>query len=90
MRTIIGIVKWWSDEKGYGFISTTKIDGDIFAHYADIQMSGFKSLCENQEVEFVVDSGPKGNIAKNITPKSPHTGSVMCNNLGGDSIHGND
>lgn len=54
-----GTVKWFNAEKGFGFISRT--DGpDLFVHFSEIQGSGFKSLEENQQVEFEVSEGPKG------------------------------
>ena len=54
-----GVVKWFSDAKGYGFISR---DGekDIFVHYSAIDMTGRKTLYEGQKVEFEVSDGPKG------------------------------
>ncbi|HZD79961.1 MAG TPA: cold-shock protein [Actinomycetota bacterium] len=60
-----GTVKWFSNEKGYGFIS--RPDGeDIFVHFSAIQMDGFKTLTEGQEVEFDVVDGPKGKQAANV------------------------
>ncbi|MBC3802903.1 cold-shock protein [Acetobacterium fimetarium] len=60
-----GTVKWFNSEKGYGFI--TGEDGkDVFAHFSQIQSSGFKSLNEGQEVTFDVTQGPKGPQAENI------------------------
>jgi CspA family cold shock protein len=60
-----GMVKWFNDQKGYGFI--TGEDGkDIFAHFSAIQGEGFKSLKEGQAVEFEITTGPKGNQASNI------------------------
>jgi len=54
-----GTVKWFNNEKGYGFIA---VDGgqDVFVHYSAIQGDGYKSLDENQRVEFEVVQGPKG------------------------------
>lgn len=66
-RKIIGTVKWFNADKGYGFI--TQPDGDdVFCHYSAIQMSGFKTLREAQEVEFEVEEGPKGLQAVNVMP----------------------
>lgn len=61
-----GIVKWWNDSKGYGFIQSEKDSRDVFAHYVAIQTDGFKTLSEGQAVEFEVVESPKGPEAKNI------------------------
>ncbi len=61
-----GTVKWFSNQKGYGFISTE--DGqDVFVHYSGLNMEGFKSLDEGQAVEFDVVDGEKGRQATNVT-----------------------
>jgi len=60
-----GKVKWFSNQKGYGFI--TPEDGkDVFVHHSAIQGDGYKSLEEGQEVEFEVNQGPKGEQAANV------------------------
>jgi CspA family cold shock protein len=60
-----GTVKWFSNEKGYGFISQS--DGeDVFVHFSAIQSEGYKSLEEGQAVEFDVTDGPKGKQASNV------------------------
>ncbi len=62
-----GTVKWFSEQKGYGFI--TQPDGeDVFCHFSAIQMPGFKTLEEDQKVEFEVEDGPKGLQAINVIP----------------------
>jgi CspA family cold shock protein len=61
-----GKVKWFSDQKGYGFI-TPESGEDVFVHHKSIQGMGFKSLAEGQEVEFEVQQGPKGLQAVNVT-----------------------
>ena len=61
----LGIVKWFNDAKGYGFI-TQEDGGDIFVHYTAIQQEGFKSLKEGDSVEFEVSQGPKGLQAANV------------------------
>ena len=63
-----GIVKWFNDSKGFGFITPDDGGKDLFAHFSAIQGSGFKSLKENQRVSFEVASGPKGPQAINIQP----------------------
>ena len=66
MTTEPGIVKWFNDAKGYGFITPDNGGKDLFAHFKEIQGEGFKSLRENQRVEFVVTQGQKGPQASNI------------------------
>jgi len=65
-----GIVKWFNDAKGFGFITNDEGGGDLFAHHTAIQDGGFKSLKENQRVEFDVTTGPKGLQATNIRATS--------------------
>ena len=61
-----GIFKWFSNAKGYGFISPDEGGDDIFAHFSSIEMEGYKSLKEGQRVEFDVSDGPKGLQASKI------------------------
>lgn len=62
---IIGTVKWFNGEKGYGFLS--REDGpDVFVHFTAIAGSGFRTLTEGQRVEFTVEKGPKGLQAANV------------------------
>ncbi len=61
-----GIVKWFDDGKGFGFITPDGGGKDVFAHFSEIQSDGFKSLKENQRVEFEVREGPKGLQAAKI------------------------
>ncbi|WP_322996895.1 cold-shock protein [Castellaniella sp.] len=60
MKKEFGIVKWFNNDKGFGFISPESGGKDHFAHYSDIQGSGHKSLEENQRVSFVSTAGQKG------------------------------
>ena len=61
-----GTVKWFNAEKGFGFIAPDDGGADVFAHYSAIATSGYRSLEENQKVEFEVKQGPKGPQADNI------------------------
>ena len=61
-----GTVKWFNDSKGFGFITPDEGGDDLFAHYSQIQSTGFKTLAEGQRVSYEVISGPKGNQATNI------------------------
>nr|WP_179944408.1 cold-shock protein [Kosmotoga pacifica] len=62
-----GTVKWFNNSKGYGFI-TKEEGGDVFVHYTAINVNGFKTLNEGQQVEFEIEDGPKGPQAVNVTP----------------------
>ena len=62
----LGTVKWFNDAKGFGFISPDEGGEELFAHFSAIQMTGFKTLKENQRVSFEVTQGPKGKQATNI------------------------
>jgi len=64
-----GSVKWFSDQKGYGFITPNDGGEDIFVHYSNIDGDGFKTLREGQEVEFEVSQGRKGLEATKVVPK---------------------
>ena len=61
-----GIVKWFNDSKGFGFITPDDGGKDLFAHHSSIQMDGYKSLKEGQAVSFEVQQGAKGPAAANI------------------------
>ena len=62
-----GTVKWFNDQKGYGFITPEDGSKDVFVHHSAIQGEGFRSLREGQQVEFEVQQGPKGPQAANVT-----------------------
>lgn len=63
---IRGKVKWFSDKKGYGFITRDDGDQDVFVHHSAIEGVGFKTLAEDEAVEFDVEQGPKGPRAVNV------------------------
>jgi CspA family cold shock protein len=62
---ITGTVKWFSDQKGFGFLAVEG-DKDVFVHHSAIDAAGFRSLVEGQRVEFSVEQGPKGPSAVNV------------------------
>lgn len=66
MARVTGRVKWFNNDKGYGFIEPAEGGSDIFVHYSAIQGDGFKALDEGQEVEFEVTQGPKGPQAEKV------------------------
>ncbi|MEZ4679069.1 MAG: cold shock domain-containing protein [Caldilineaceae bacterium] len=61
-----GTVKWFNDQKGYGFIARDEGGGDIFVHHSAIQMQGYRSLIEGQRVEFDIEEGPKGLVQRTL------------------------
>ncbi len=63
----VGTVKWFNSEKGFGFITPESGEKDVFVHFSAIVVDGYKSLQENQKVEFTVTAGPKGPQAQDVT-----------------------
>jgi len=61
-----GTVKWFNDDKGYGFITPDDASKDLFVHHSAIQASGFKSLTEGAKVSYDTERGPKGPAAANV------------------------
>lgn len=62
-----GVVKWFNEAKGFGFITPDAGGKDIFVHFSEIQASGFKKLAENDKVEYEVSDTPKGQSAKKVS-----------------------
>ncbi len=62
----LGKVKWFNDAKGYGFIEPEEGGTDVFVHFSAIEMEGFRTLGEGQQVEFEVHTGEKGSYAANV------------------------
>ena len=70
MSPITGKVKWFNDQKGFGFITPDNGEKDCFVHHSAIQASGFKTLAEGDAVEFEMVQGQKGPAAQNVTKVS--------------------
>ncbi len=66
-----GTVKWFNADKGFGFINIDDSSEDVFVHFSAIESSGYRSLNENQRVEFDVTQGPKGPQAERVRPLRP-------------------
>jgi CspA family cold shock protein len=64
----IGIVKWFNDAKGFGFIEPEEGGPDVFAHFSAIRMEGFRTLKQGSRVSYERVQGPKGDLAQNIEP----------------------
>jgi CspA family cold shock protein len=63
-----GTVKWFSDEKGYGFITPDDGSKDVFVHHSAIQAEGFRTLAEGAKVSYESEDGPKGPSAQSVQP----------------------
>jgi CspA family cold shock protein len=63
-----GTVKWFSDDKGFGFVTPDEAGKDLFVHYSDITGDGFRSLAEGSRVEYEAQAGDKGPKAVNVRP----------------------
>ncbi len=63
-----GTVKWFSDDKGYGFITPDEPGKDLFVHHSSITGEGFKTLKEGAKVSYEIESGPRGPSARNVSP----------------------
>ena len=63
-----GTVKWFSDEKGFGFITPDEPGKDLFVHHSSIQTDGYRSLAEGTKVSYESEQGPKGPAAANVVP----------------------
>lgn len=63
----VGIVKWFNSAKGFGFITSDNVEGDIFAHFSEIQSEGYRSLKVSQKVQFELINGERGASAAKIS-----------------------
>jgi CspA family cold shock protein len=68
MAANVGVVKWFNDGKGFGFITPDEGNDDLFVHWSQIEGEGFKSLREGQRVEFEVGQSDKGPVANTVRP----------------------
>ena len=64
-----GTVKWFNNAKGYGFITPSEGGQDLFVHMSNIVMEGYKTLAENQEVDYKVGESDRGPVARDVVPK---------------------
>ncbi|WP_296052527.1 cold-shock protein [uncultured Alteromonas sp.] len=66
--SVNGVVKWFNDDKGFGFLTPNDGGKDVFVHFRSIASEGFKSLAEGQQVQFTIEQGQKGPQASNVVP----------------------
>jgi CspA family cold shock protein len=69
MGMITGKVKWFNEQKGFGFIIPDDKTDELFVHYSNIEMDGYKTLKENQQVAYTPEKGKNGMEAKKVTPQ---------------------
>jgi len=74
----VGVVKWFNDAKGFGFIQPDGGGADVFAHFSAVQMEGFRTLKQGSRVAFELVQGPKGNLAQNIRPMTEAAGTASA------------
>jgi cold shock protein len=74
----VGVVKWFNDAKGFGFIQPDGGGADVFAHFSAVQMEGFRTLKQGSRVAFELVQGPKGNLAQNIRPMTEAAGATSA------------
>ncbi len=74
----VGVVKWFNDAKGFGFIQPDGGGADVFAHFSAVQMEGFRTLKQGSRVAFELVQGPKGNLAQNIRPMTEAAGTAAA------------
>lgn len=67
---LTGVVKWFNDAKGYGFITPDAGGKDVFVHYSAVSSEGYRSLAEGQRVEYAIQQGPKGPSAVDVVKLS--------------------
>ncbi len=67
-NSVNGTVKWFNEDKGFGFLTPSDGGKDVFVHFRSIVAEGYKSLAEGQQVQFVIEQGQKGPQAANVVP----------------------
>ncbi|TKB44127.1 transcription antiterminator/RNA stability regulator CspE [Thalassotalea mangrovi] len=65
-NSVTGVVKWFNEDKGFGFLTPSEGGKDVFVHFRSIVSEGFKSLAEGQQVQFTIEQGQKGPQAANV------------------------